>query len=134
MNIDLIRKNQINYESKVNKLASKGKTNIYERLNMDKETKLKSLKYTEAVKNTSSVLTQVTLGFILAAIIGYTGYLCYDLSVNISSNNRCKYKPSSTDASFTCPNQDQNKSVFYKTSNGLEEAGIFYGAVERPNF
>jgi len=122
------------YNNKLNKLKNKGKNNIYERLNMDKETRLKSLKYTEAVKKTSSTLTQVTLGFILAAIIGYTGYLCYDLSINVSSNERCKNKPSATDASFTCPQQNQENPVYYKTSNGREEAGMFYGAIERPNF
>jgi len=116
------------------KKSPKSKSNQYEKKNMDVDTKFKSVKYTEQVKKTSSIVTQVIMGFILAAIIGYTGYLIYDLSENIKALSQCNSKPSSTDVSFTCPDQKPGNVVYWKNSEGLQPAGLFYGAVNRPNF
>lgn len=106
--------------------------NEYEKKLMDTQSKFSSIKYTEEIKKVSSSGTQVVLGLILLALIGYTGYLFYSLLNNISINNKCKYKPSATDASFTCPGVKDNQPPFYMVNSNKVDATLFYGAVERP--
>lgn len=99
---------------------------------MDNTNTLKeSAAYTTKIKQISSVWVQVGLGFLLAFIIGYTGYLVFSLTQNIAAERRCKNKPSATDATITCPKQSQKLNGPFYTSSSGEKIPItnFYGAV-----
>jgi len=103
--------------------------------------KQKSLQFTEDMKFISN---KVNLGIIIFAMIVlaiYCGLLSYSIWVNLNENNNCKTKPSATDASFTCPNQNGNPNLsstskdnyapYYLSDTGEKiPVTTFYGAID----
>lgn len=74
---------------------------------------------------------------LLLLMIGYSGYLCISLFNNITNHNKCKNKPSATDATITCPNQSgtdssvQATNPYYLSSEGKPiPITTFYDAVD----
>lgn len=74
---------------------------------------------------------------LLLLMIGYSGYLGISLFNNITKHNKCKNKPSATDATITCPNQNgtnpsvQSTNPYYLSSEGKPiPLTTFYDAVD----
>lgn len=73
---------------------------------------------------------------LLLLMIGYSGYLGISLFNNITKHKKCKNKPSATDATITCPNQNGTTSAaqtnpYYLSSEGKPiPITTFYGAVD----
>lgn len=72
---------------------------------------------------------------LLILMIGYSIYLCVSIYDNITRHNKCKNKPSATDATITCPNQDSSTTdttnPYYLSSDGKRiPITTFYNAVD----
>ena len=73
---------------------------------------------------------------LLLLMIGYSGYLGISLFNNITKHKKCENKPSATDATITCPNQNGTPSAaqtnpYYLSSEGKPiPITTFYGAVD----
>jgi hypothetical protein len=101
-----------------------------------------SLIFTEDMKflsNRTSMSLVITAMVILTI---YCGFLAYSIWVNLTENNTCKSKPSSTDATFSCANQDAKTNLtdgagkgkynpYYLSSDGEKiPVTTFYGAID----
>jgi zona occludens toxin (predicted ATPase) len=79
----------------------------------------------------------VFLLIVLIGMIAFSGFLGYSIWRNITNGNKCKTKPSATDATITCPNQNGTNSAnistnpYYLSSEGKPiEITTFYDAVD----
>tara|TARA_R110000868_G_scaffold208551_2_gene458046 strand:+ start:3429 stop:3773 length:345 start_codon:yes stop_codon:yes gene_type:complete len=100
-----------------------------------------SLKFTEDMKFLSNRTSMALVITAMVVLTVYCGFLSYNIWVNLTENNTCKSKPSATDATFTCPNQNatpnltdsasKDKYTPYYLSDSGEKIPVttFYGAI-----
>ncbi len=103
--------------------------------NMEANIEDDRVRFTESLNDLASNGTIAGLSIAIVGIIGLLIYMIITIDTYYRSHKTCKGKPSATDATITCPNQNSSDPTSVENPYYLSAEGkpipitTFYGAV-----
>ena len=103
--------------------------------NMSSNKQGDKVRFTTSLNDLASNGTITGLSIAIVGLIGLIIYMIITIDSSYRSNSVCKGKPSATDATITCPNQNGSDSSaenpYYLSADGKAiPITTFYGAID----